>query len=154
MDENLIRALREQIPGLKSQAQFLALVAAIDAVKLAAKGIVERDPSREFAGRDALQKSLDALRQVTEVTEKLDAVPEAASSTAAKAFKEPPVLEGEVQRALLTALRDITSVRDLSAWYSDNRAQIDQVQGQALRNALLDAVRAKKAELTLVQETT
>jgi hypothetical protein len=106
--------------------------------------------SQESEGKKALEMAFEAARGATTATLQLEDVPEAASSEAAKAFKETPAqfTELEDQRRLLAELEALTDLSDLNTWYADTKARRDRIVTQKLRNELLDAIRAKKHNLT------
>ena len=116
-DQMRVEAMRQQMPGIQTQAQFNLL------------------------------KALDTAGQVTELSEKLGHVPEAATSKEAEQFKQPPLQFGEydVQKTLLTELVMITTADQFNEWYAANRTRIDQVVSPHFRNPLFDAIRAKRA---------
>lgn len=142
----VMQALRQTMPGIKTQAQFNAFMAAFDALRVTVNSLCEGDAVKAAEGRKALDMALDLAAKVTQVTEQLRDVPEAATSKAAEEFKKPPAEFGEydVQRKLLTELEAITSDADLTEWYARTKEQRDSVKSQTLRNALIDAIRNKK----------
>jgi len=150
MDEGFMRALQASMPGLRSQAQFNAFMAAFEALRGTMQAIFSRNTTAETEFRGALGKSLEAARQVTDITERLSDVPDAAESKLADEFKNPPRQFGEydLQRALLGELTAIGALDDLSVWWVSNRQRIDQVVSLSLRNPLIDAVREKKQQLS------
>ena len=144
--ELFFKALQQQLPGLKSQAQFNAFQAAFEAFRSVMNSIFEQKPEVEKVALDALTQAFDAARKITDLTEKLQEVPEAATSKVAEEYKNPPAEFGEydLQRLLLSELEQIQSGGDLSTWWNANRARIDRVKSPSLRNPLLDLVREKK----------
>jgi hypothetical protein len=155
VDGMFVKALQLSMPGLRTQAQFNAFSAAFDALRTAANGIFERDVTKALQGREALLKALDTLDTVTDVSEKLREVPEAATSAAAEEFKRPPSEFGEydLQKQLFTELSILATTEDLVIWYTENRGRIDKVRSQTLRNGLLDAIREKKVYLSVPRTT-
>ena len=149
-DNPILSAIRQQVPGIKTQAQFNVFMAAFDALRVTMDAIFQGNPSNETRGRDALMAALNTAHKVTEVTEKLKDIPEAAVSRAAAEFKDPPKQFTEVseQKALLDELQGITSLADLNAWYVDKSDRISRVYSQSLRNALFDAIRDKKTSFS------
>lgn len=143
-------ALQQQMPALKSQAQFNAFMASFEALRAVANGIFAQDVAAASRARAALDTSFEALKKVTEVTLKLEEVPEAATSKAAEDFKRPPAQFGEydVQRQLLSELEHLPTVSALNEWYVANRGKIDTVVSPTLRNPLLDAIRARKLSMS------
>ena len=148
-DEAMLAAIRQQVPALKSQAQFNVFMAGLEALRGLMNAIFAQNAAGEQQFREALETSLTAARQATEVTLKLEEVPEAATSKAAEEFKRPPAQFGEydTQRALLSDLEGLGTVEALTEWYTKNRARIDEVVSASLRNPLLDAIRARKTTL-------
>jgi hypothetical protein len=145
-DSQFFKALQEQMPGIKSQAQLDAFLASLEALKVTVNAIHSGDKDAEAKGREALSKALDAVSKATQITEKLREVPEAATSKESEAFKVPPkeFEESDIYRGLLSELEDIRRLDVLNAWYQANRQRIDQVVSQNLRDALFDAIREKK----------
>lgn len=145
----VVEAVRQQMPALKTQAQFNALMAAFDALRLTLNSIFEGDKEKSAEGRKALDAAIDLAGKVTEITQKLADVPEAATSQAAQEFKQPPAQyqEYEYQRQLLGELGKIESLDELNKWYADTKPQRDRILSQSFRNALMDAIRARKLAL-------
>ena len=154
-DQMMVEAIRQQMPGIQTQAQFNLFMTAFDALRLYLNSVFLNQKEAAEKAREALNKALDAAGQVTELSEKLSQVPEAAQSKEAEDFKRPPLQfhEYDVQKALLTELILITSPEQLGQWYAANRATIDQVISPQFRNPLLDAIRAKKASFTQTEQT-
>lgn len=148
-DQAFLRAIQQTMPAIRSQAQFNAFMAAFDALRGTLNAVFAKDEQAFKVYRAALDKALLAAEQVTEVTERLQEVPEAAESKLADEFKNPPRQFGEydLQRTLLSELAAIRSSDGLSRWWTTNRQRIDEVRSPTLRNPLIDAVRAKKEEL-------
>ncbi len=148
-DRLFIEAMRLSMPGLRTQAQFDAFMAAFDALRSTANGIFEGDAQAITDGKEALSKALDTLGKVTEVSEKLREVPEAATSKASEAFKKPPAQfeEQPVQTELLAELGQLRDLAELTEWYQRRRPDIDRVVTPAARNVLFDAIRERKSAL-------
>jgi len=140
------QALKQQLPSLKSQAQFTAFQAAFEAFRTVMNAIFSGNKLTEKEGLDALGKAFDVSHKMTEMTNKLEEIPEAATSKAAEEFKQPPAEFGEYdeQRKLMTELAHIENLKDLTDWYRTNRVRIDRVRSSSLRNPLLDAIRERK----------
>lgn len=141
--------LRKQMPGIKSQAQYNAVVGALDAVRLVLNAILEGKRDQEADGRKALEMAFEITSKSTEITSKLEEVPEAATSKSAEAFRTPPTQfsEYDVLKQLLAELGQITVLRDLTSWYDNTKDRRDKVVTQGLRNTLMDAIRTKKVSL-------
>lgn len=142
--------LRSQMPGIKTQAQYNAVLGALDAVRLILNAILIGSVSQALKGREALEMAFDLTAKATEVSKKLEEVPEAATSNMAAEFKNPPAQfhEYDHQRQLLTELETIADVDGLNAWYASTKDRRDKIVTQGLRNILMDSIRAKKASLT------
>lgn len=149
------KALQQQLPGLKSQAQFNTFQAAFEAFRGVMNAIFEGKPDVEKAAKGALTSAFEAAHKVTDLTEKLADSPEAATSKAAEEFKQPPAEfdEYDRQRTLMSELAQIKTHDDLRAWWSDNRDRIDRVKSPSLRNPLLDLVREKKVAFEQAEKT-
>ena len=144
--QEYFKALQQQLPGLKSQAQLTAFNASFEAFRGVMNGIFEGKPDLEKAARGALESGFEAARKVTEMTERLAENPEAATSKAAEEFKQPPAEFGEYdeQRKILSELAGIKNLRDLTDWYKTNKPRMDRVRSPSLRDVMIDAIRGKK----------
>jgi hypothetical protein len=145
----MFETIRKGMPGITTQAQFNATLAAFDALKVTLNAIFLADTSEESRGQAALKEALEVARQVTVVVVKLSHVPEAATSQAAEEFKNPPAqfTEYDTMKALLLELETISTSEGLAQWYSTNRPRIDRVVSQSYRNELLDTIRSKKISI-------
>ena len=150
-EQLMAQALRQQMPGLQTQAQYNVTMTAFDALRVHLNAVFMSDKELAAKSKDALLKALEGAVQATELSQKLGHVPEAATSTAAEEFKQPPKQfhEYDVQRALLTELEQIRSAPQFEQWYIANRSRIDTVVSPSYRNVLFDAIREKKGSLTI-----
>lgn len=141
--------LRRQMPAIKSQAQYDAVVSAMDSIRLVLNGILTRDAGLESDGRKALEMAFQVAIKATDATLKLEDFPEATSSKASSVFKEPPAqfVEAGILNGLMGDLEALTSLDDLKVWYANTREMRDKIVTQTFRNELLDAVRQKKNSL-------
>lgn len=149
-DQLMADMLRKQMPGIKTQAQYNAVLGALDAVRLVLNAILTTDAPKEAEGRKALEMAFDVAAKATELSNKLEEVPEAATSTMAEEFKNPPAQfhEYDHQRQLLNELEAVADVDGLNAWYASTKDRRDKIVTQGLRNILMDAIRARKSVLT------
>lgn len=149
-NEAVMGALKMGLPHLRSQAQFNAFMAAFDALKVTCDAIFAGDPAAVLRGRTALDKALEVAGQVTEVTNKLDEVPEAAESKLADEFRPASVNPGEydVQKQLMGELEQIDSLEGLNEWYQSTADLRNKIVSASLRNVLFDAIRSRKAKLS------
>lgn len=141
----MAETMRRHMPGIKSQAQFDAVMTALEATKEILGAILDQDAAREELATTALQAALEVARKATELHGRLSEVPEGALSEAAAPFINAPAPE---QSELLSQLEAITTMDQLTAWYAFTKGQRDLIKTQSLRNELLDAIRAKKNALT------
>ncbi len=142
----LVEAMRQSMPGLKSQAQFNAFMAAFDALRMLMNSLFEGRHSDMLEAKKALESAIDVAARVTEVTDKLHDVPEAATGKAADEFKQAPAQfhEYDVQKELLLELAGIHTAESLTTWYGETKERRDRIVSQSLRNTLMDAIREKK----------
>lgn len=149
-DQNFLGLIQQSIPAMRSQAQFTAFMACFDALRGLVNAIFGRDQEAVNKYKAVMEQSLVAATKVTEVTQKLQDVPEAATSKLADAYKQPPTQfqEYDTQRQLLSEVENIKDLQQLSSWWVSNRQRIDEVRTPMLRNPLIDAVRAKKEALS------
>jgi hypothetical protein len=149
LEQAVTNLLKEQMPGIKTQAQYNAVVGSFDAIKLVLNAILLEEKEKEKEARKALDLALEVVAKATEVTNKLEAVPEAVTSDAAKDFKNPPVQfhEDGIQKKLLSEVEKISNIADLNVWYIKTKEERTRIVTQDLRNKLMDFVRAKKKEL-------
>lgn len=144
--EMMLDAMRQQIPNLKTQAQFNLFMKSFDALRHTLNAAFGLDKEGYEKGKEALNMVLNAALQISEVVQKLQETPEAATSKAAEEFKQPPreFQEYDVQKGLLIELEALTSAEGLQRWYDSNRARIDCVVSASLRNELFDTIRKVK----------
>jgi hypothetical protein len=137
------------MPALKTQGQFTTFRAAFDAFEAVVNSIFTGDAVKEAEFRKVLETAFTACKQATELTRKLEAVPEAAVSKAAEEFKKPPAEfeEYNVQRGLLEEMSAINDYDLLQTWYLETKTRRDAVKSQTLRNVLIDAIRNRNMEL-------
>lgn len=147
--EMILNAMRQQIPNLKTQAQFNIFMSAFDALRHTLNMAFGLDKEGYDKGREVLLRVLDSAFTISGVVDKLKDSPEAATSKAAEEFKNPPreFQEYDVQKSLLAEVATKMTVAELTKWYDSNRARMDCIVSQSLRNELFDTVRHKKAEL-------
>lgn len=155
--------MRRHMPGIKTQAQYDAVMAALDATRLVLNSILEQKLTQEAEAMQLLNAAFQVAKKATELQEKLSEVPTEATSSAADPFRNPPTQfednpeiqelqrhpqfnEVEMQAALMNHLETIETWDQLTAWYASTKKDRDQVKTQSLRNELLDAIRAKKNE--------
>jgi hypothetical protein len=146
----IIQAMRQQMPGLRTQAQFNAFMAAFDALRVHLNFVFEGNTEKATEAKQALESAIEFAAKATEVSDQLRDVPEAATSPAAQEFKNPPAQfqEYDVQKSLLVQLARIETLPELTQWYNDTKEQRDRVVSQSLRNVLMDEIRRKKVALT------
>jgi hypothetical protein len=148
--EMMLTAMRQQIPNLKTQAQFNLFMKSFDALRHTLNSAFGLDKEGYEKGKEALNMALDMALKISEVVQKLQETPEAATSKAAEEFKQPPreFQEYDVQKGLLIELETLTSAEELQRWYDNNRARIDCVVSASLRNELFDTIRKIKHKFT------
>lgn len=151
MEKVYREALRVQIPALQTQAQYNAFVAAFDAFRFKLNAIFANDAAKEVEASKALDAAFDVARKMTEITEKLRDVPEAATGPNAAMFTQAPAefQEHDIQKALLSELEKCDSLDELNDWYNatPTKQRRDRVVSQQLRNVLIDSIRAKQTAL-------
>jgi len=152
-NEEFARVLQAQMPAVTTQAQFNALMASFDALRFLFNGICASNAVQETEGRKALDMSLELGRKVTEVSEQLKDIPEAATSKAAEEHKKPPAqyYEYDVQRALLSELKHTANYNELNKWYVLTKERRELVRTSSLRNALFDAIRNHRSALQVLR---
>lgn len=154
-DEAMAKAIMGQIPGCETQAQFNAMLACFDALRLLLAAIFINNKESGVRAKEALDRALMVAVTATDIAGKLKDVPEAAMGPGAEEFKEPPKQfhEHDIQRSLLAELATVTALDALNAWYQTNRTRMDQVVSPSLRNVLFDAIKTKKAEIKQQQQS-
>jgi len=148
-EESMMKMLAMQVPNMKTQAHFNAFMGCFDALRATLNAYFGKEFASAEMARDALNKALDMAKQVTEVGEKLEEMPDDAKSDAAKEFTQPPkeLHEYDTCKRLLGELEGIQTTDELSKWYADNRQEMDRVVSPRPRNELMDNIRAKRNEL-------
>jgi CCR4-NOT transcriptional regulation complex NOT5 subunit len=150
-EQLMAQALKQQMPGLQTQAQYNVVMTAFDSLRVHMNAVFMSDKPLAERSKTALLQALEGAVQVTELSQKLGHVPEAATSAASEDFKQPPKMfhEYDVQRGLLTELEQITSLVQFQQWYTANRTRIEMVVSPNFRNALFDAMRDKKGSFSV-----
>lgn len=150
MQEQMLEAMKAQLPGLKTQAQLTAFMGCFEALQLTLNAIFEGDEERVEVGQQAINLALEVAVQATMISKQLEESPEAATGEVAEEFKTPAgdTLEYDTQRKLMTELEGITKLDELVAWYERTADQRNNIKSQNLRNPLLDGVRKKKQALS------
>lgn len=144
--EAVLQAIRQQMPNVKSQAQYNLFMQAFDALRISMNAAFGLDRENFEKGKQALDLLMGAALKITEGVQRLQDDPDAATSKVAEDFKTPPKQfhELDLQKALLVELSLLTSLDDLQKWYDMNRHRLDSVVSQSLRNSLFDAIREKR----------
>lgn len=152
MDQVIAQQVKQQMPGLKTQAQFETFMAAFNSLRLYMNHTFLGEKAQADQAKEVLLLALDNAAKATELSEKLGEVPEAATSPEAEKYKSPPKEFGEleVQQSLLEELKGITAMDDLTQWYLAAKVRFDSVVSLNYRNELYDAIRAKKADLRTI----
>lgn len=150
----MFQAIRQSMPGIQTQAQFDVTMSAFDALRAVLNAIFLSDKEGAKKAQESLLSALTAAHEVTDLSIKLSQVPEAATSAAAEQFKRPPsqYVEMAVKQELEEKLEKVTGLAELNDWYKTNRSDIDRVTTQALRNELVEKIRAKKREYANASE--
>lgn len=149
MQDTLAGLLQQQMPGIKSQAQFDAVSGILQATQILINSILNDTPEQEKEANGALQLALTALHKATELTSKLEEVPEAVPGKSGEMFKQPPAQysDYQVKQQLLSELSMISSVDELTKWYLATKEQRDKIADTSHRNHLLDSIRKKHLSL-------
>ena len=151
VNQLMAQALKARMPSCKTQAQFSAFKATFEAFEALANAIFNQDPIKEMEFRKVLDTGFLACKQATEISRKLEAVPEAATSKAAAEFMASPLEfeEYDIQRELLAEVQGFQVLGELRDWYADpdNKARMNKVKSQTLRDVLMDTIRSRIIEL-------
>lgn len=147
--EDVLRMVQAHVPNLKTQAQLNTFTAANDALRLLLDATFAQDAARILQARDSLEKALQLAVDVTDLGKKFEESPEAMGPAAASLMQPATsVAELDTFKQLSVELSAIGTLDNLAQWYTSNRARIDEIKMQGLRNDLLDAIREKKSKLT------
>jgi len=148
-EESMMKMLAMQVPNMKTQAQFTSFMGCFDAMRATLNAYFGKEYASAEMAREALGKALDMAKQVTEVGEKLEEMPDEVKSDAAKEFTQPPkeLHEYDTCKRLLGELEGVQTTDELNKWYADNRQEMDRVVTTKPRNELMDSIRAKRNEL-------
>lgn len=148
-DDMMRQALAAQIPNLKTQAQLNLFLTLFDALRSTVNSYYGGDVAAAELARDALVKGLDMAKQMQEIAEKLNEVPEGERSDAAREFTEPAkeLHEYDLHKRLNGELAAIKSLEALQRWYTDKRGEIDRIVSPNLRNSFFDSIRIKRKAL-------
>jgi hypothetical protein len=145
----MAQAMRQSMPELKTQVQFTSFMAGFDAFRLVCNSIFSGDTALETKALEAFDKSLEAMRVATKLSNQFQEIPAEDRSPSAAQFVEAPLQYGEydTQKKLLSELDRLTSTEELNAWYLGTRDEREKVVSQSLRNILFDQIRNKRDAL-------
>lgn len=148
-DEMMLQMLRAQIPNLTTQGQFNVFMACFDGLRATLNAYFGGQTVAGETARDALNKALDMAKQLTEMAQQLDEIPDGIKSEVAKEVNRPAkeLHEYDEARGLITELEQIGDAKILQEWYDTNRARLDRIVSQKLRDEVFDAIRAKRTAL-------
>lgn len=149
----MAKAMRQSMPELKTQVQFTAFMAGFDSFRLLCNSIFAGDVPLEEQARAAFEKSLEAMKVATRLSNQFQEIPAEERSPSATQFVEAPIQFGEydLQKKLLKELDHITSTVALNEWYLGTKDDREKIISQSLRNILFDAIRNKRDELGMTQ---
>jgi hypothetical protein len=149
LDPRLIELLKEMLPSLKTQGQLSLFEASFNSLRCVLEGYFSGDLVVAQKGRDALEASLEAAKQMSVLTSQLREMPNEAKSPAAKSFETPAKVWNERDAAmkLLTEMAGITTLIAFQQWYSESRYQFENLVSQEVRNEVFDAIRRKRKAL-------
>jgi hypothetical protein len=149
-DMMMLNMLRQQMPALKTQAQFNVFMVAFDALRGTLNAYFGGQTAGAEIARDALNKALDMAAKVTEIAESLKEIPEEQRSDQANTFTSEPVQfhEYDEHRSLLLELTNIKTYAELQQWYLTTEPRRSKIVSQNLRNELFDNVRLRREELS------
>jgi len=150
MQDQMLEAMKQKLPGMKTQAQLNAFMGAFEALQLTLNAVFEGDASQVEIGKKAIDMALQVAVQATEISRQLEEMPEAVEGDAGDEFKAPAsdTVEYDTQRELLSELAVIKRADTLSSWYEETTTRRNRIKSTGLRNHLLDAIRKKKLELS------
>jgi hypothetical protein len=145
----MAQAMKQSMPELKTQVQFTAFMAGFDSFRLLCNSIFSRDLTLESQALEALEKSLEAMRISTKLSNQFQEIPAEDRSPSSAQFVETPLQfsEYDTQKKLLLELDRLTSTEELNAWYPKTKDEREKVVSQSLRNILFDQIRIKRDEL-------
>lgn len=145
----MVEMLRQQMPSMKTQAQFNCFMLCFDALRAALDSAFKGEVVQAMQFREALNKGLDASTQLRGIAEQVEEMPAEIRSKDAQAFVDPPAQfeEQELHARLLSEIGGIDDYAKLTQWYGDNRKSLDRILTQSLRNDVFDAIRRRQEEL-------
>ena len=148
-EQVMLRMLQQQVPSIRTQGHYNLFMAAFDALRTTLDGAFSGDLEKARRGREALNKALDMAVQVKDMIEKLEEIPEAERSEKAKEYMSPPkeFHEYDNQKQLLAELEGLQTRAALGEWYANTKTVRDGITSPALRNELIDKIRAKRNAL-------
>jgi hypothetical protein len=145
----MAQAMKQSMPELKTQVQFTAFMAGFDAFRLLCNSIFGGDAALEAQAIEAFEKSLEAMRVATKLSNQFQEIPAEDRSPSANQFVEAPLQFGEydLQKKLLLELARLTTTDALNSWYLGTKEEREKVVSQSLRNILFDEIRIKRDAL-------
>ena len=154
MSQIMAQAMKQQMPALKTQVQFTAFMAGFDAFRLFCNSIFSGDQTLEQQAKDALDRSFDAMRVATKLSNQFQEIPATERSASSSQFVDPPTrfTEYDVQKKLLLELSQVSTTDELNNWYARSKDERERVVSQSLRNVLFDEIRTKRDLLSRAQK--
>jgi len=131
-------ALQQQIPNLKTKAQFDLTTTIFMAIQQYLNAAFGNDQENAAAMRKGLDQALDLAAQMGTVAETLKDIPEATTN---KAFVDPPVNQEVAQKQLLSEVVKLETKELFNQWYRANKITLDGITDPELRNELYDTIR-------------
>lgn len=145
-NQAMIGAMKQQMPNLKTQAQFDLVMRIFEAVQLYLNASFGDDEQGAAHARNALNQGLDLAPKLVVMAEEAAESPEIPTNPA---YTEEPrqFTEEAICDQLMAELEGLGSVEQLQQWYGVHKSDLDRIVSQGLRNKLFDRIRDRKKEL-------
>lgn len=145
-NQAMIGAMKQQMPNLKTQAQFDLVMRVFEAVQLYLNASFGGDDQGAAHARAALNQGLDLAPKLGVMAEEAAKSPEIPVNPA---YTEEPrqFTEEASYEQLMKELDGIGSAEQLQQWYGAHKEEMDRIVSQGLRNKLFDRIRDRKKEL-------
>ena len=140
--------LQALMPSIRTKTQQDVAFMCFEALRGVLDGCFTGNLTEANLAKEALDKAVDLAFKVHLVEEQVEQIPEEQRSAEAQRFITPVTRDDQDVETLLQELGEIDSMEGLQVWYSATKTRRDGVEGQALRDKLFGAIRAKKGALS------
>jgi hypothetical protein len=139
--------LQSLMPSVQTKTHQDIALMCFEALKTVLDGCFSGKLVEANLARTTLEQALELAFKVHLVQDQVEQIPEDQRSREAQRFVAPAGQDSSVTEKLLRELEKVESQEGLRKWYEATKERRNQVEDQAQRNRLFDAIRAKNRSL-------